>query len=204
MYAFIEGTIEYKAPGELHILAGGIGWQLLCTQATLAGAPAKGEFMRVYTYLSIRQDAMELFGFISAEEKGMFLKLTAITGIGPRTALGILAAMPLSDLTLAIMTGDIAMLSRAPGIGKKTAQRIALELKDKLSAGDLMPGPDGGSRLPHTAQDGAVAEAILALQSLGYTPGEAARAVSAAHQSAPADAPADELLRMALRGMAKG
>ena len=116
MYAFIEGVVEHKTTGELVLSAGGVGYQLLCTQAALSAAPPRGEMMRVYTWLSVRQDAMELFGFVSPEEKSMFLRLTGVTGIGPRTALGILAAMPLSDLTLAIMTGDISMVSRAPGI----------------------------------------------------------------------------------------
>lgn len=203
MYAFIEGTLEYKALGELILAAGGVGYQIQCTQSVLSSAPAKGEFMRVYTWLSVREDAMELFGFKSPEEKRLFLQLNSITGIGPRTALGVLASMPLQDLTLAIMTGDTVMLSRAPGIGKKTAQRIALELKDKLSAGDLS-SDQGMNQFKETMQDGAVSEAILALQSLGYTQSEAARAVSLAHQTAGADEKADVLVRLALRGMSKG
>ena len=203
MYAFIEGTIEYKALGELILAAGGIGYRIQCTQSVLSSAPAKGEFMRVYTWLSVREDAMELFGFQSPEEKRMFLQLNSITGIGPRTALGVLASMPLQDLTLAIMTGDTVMLSRAPGIGKKTAQRIALELKDKLNAGDLSRD-QGLNQVKDSLQEGAVSEAILALQSLGYTQSEAARAVSLAHQSAVADEKADVLVRLALRGMTKG
>lgn len=203
MYAFIEGTVEYKGAGELHILAGGVGYQLLCTQATLASAPPKGEFMRVYTWLSVRQDALELFGFVSPEERGMFLKLNAVSGIGPRTALGVLAALPLKDLTLAIMTGDTAMLSRAPGVGKKTAQRIALELKDKMSAVDL--SFEDGTPIPQQADTGsAISEAILALQALGYTLSEASRAASRAQQEAPENAHADDLVRLALRGMTKG
>ena len=203
MYAFIEGTLEYKALGEIILAAGGVGYQIQCTQSVLSSAPAKGEFMRVYTWLSVREDAMELFGFQSPEEKRMFLQLNSITGIGPRTALGVLASMPLQDLTLAIITGDTVMLSRAPGIGKKTAQRIALELKDKLNAGDLSRD-QGMNQLKDSMQDGAVSEAILALQSLGYTQSEAARAVSLAHQSAGADEKADVLVRLALRGMSKG
>ena len=203
MYAFIEGTLEYKALGELILAAGGVGYQIQCTQSVLSSAPAKGEFMRVYTWLSVREDSMELFGFQSPEEKRMFLQLNSITGIGPRTALGVLASMPLQDLTLAIMTGDTVMLSRAPGIGKKTAQRIALELKDKLNAGDLSRD-QGMKQIKDSMQDGAVSEAILALQSLGYTQSEAARAVSLAHQSAGTDEKADVLVRLALRGMSKG
>ncbi len=203
MYAFIEGTLEYKGPGELVINAGGVGYQLLCTHATLAAAPARGEYMKVYTWLSVRQEAMELFGFVSPDEKNMFLKLTGVSGIGPRTALNVLAAMPLGDLTLAILTGDAVTLSRAPGIGKKTAQRLALELKDKLTAEDLSGG-EALAGLPQQREDSAVAEAILALESLGYTQSEAARAISQVHKELPEGSASGELVRLALRGMAKG
>ena len=204
MYAFIEGIVEHKSSGELVINAGGVGYLLLCSQSTLSAAPPRGEFARIYTHLSVREDAMELFGFSSQEEKAMFLRLTSISGFGPRTALGVLAAMPLSDLTLAILTGDAATLCRAPGIGKKTAQRITLELKDKLSAEDLPAGTQAVSLPSSSGTDSAVGEAILALQSLGYTQSEAARAVSAAHQDAGDRAGADDLVRLALRGMMKG
>ena len=204
MYAFIEGIVEHKSSGELVINAGGVGYLLLCSQSTLSAAPPRGEFARIYTHLSVREDAMELFGFTSQEEKAMFLRLTSISGIGPRTALGVLAAMPLSDLTLAILTGDAATLCRAPGIGKKTAQRITLELKDKLSAEDLPAGTQAVNLPSSSGTDSAVGEAILALQSLGYTQSEAARAVSAAHQDAGDRAGADDLVRLALRGMMKG
>ena len=204
MYAFIEGIVEHKSSGELVINAGGVGYLLLCGQSTLSAVPPRGEFTRIYTHLSVREDAMELFGFTSQEEKAMFLRLTSISGIGPRTALGVLAAMPLPDLTLAILTGDAATLCRAPGIGKKTAQRITLELKDKLSAEDLPAGTQAVSLPGSSGADSAVGEAILALQSLGYTQSEAARAGSAAHQDAGDGAGADDLVRLALRGMMKG
>ncbi len=204
MYAFIEGIVEHKSSGELVINAGGVGYLLLCSQSTLSASPPRGEFTRIYTHLSVREDAMELFGFTSQEEKAMFLRLTSISGIGPRTALGVLAAMPLPELTLAILTGDAATLCRAPGIGKKTAQRITLELKDKLSAEDLPAGTQAVSLPGSSSADSAVGEAILALQSLGYTQSEAARAVSAAHQDAGDGAGADDLVRLALRGMMKG
>lgn len=203
MYAFVEGILEHKGIGELVINAGGVGYQMLCTQSALSAAPARGEFHRVYTWLSVREDAMELFGFASPEERTMFLKLTTVSGIGPRTALGILGAMPLSDLTLALLTGDAVMLSRAPGVGKKTAQRLALELKDKLSATDLSAGEDL-AKVASSPADSAVSEAILALQSLGYSQAEAARAVSAVHKQAADTDRADDLVRLALRGMTKG
>ena len=196
MYAFIEGLVAEKANNELVLNVNGVGYQVLCTQAAMSTAPAKGEFTRVYTWLSVREDAMELFGFESREERAM-------SGIGPRTALNVLNAMPLKDLTLAILTEDVQMLSRAPGIGKKTAQRIALELKDRMSKEDFtggISGLQGGSIAP---QVGAVGEAIQALAALGYSQSEAALAVSRASQAGQ-DLPADELVRQALRSMMKG
>ena len=205
MYAYIEGAVTEKTPATLVIDAGGVGYEILCTASALSSAPARGETMRVYTWLSVREDAMELLGFCSYEEKAMFLRLTGVSGIGPRTALAILGSMPLRDLTMAVMTDDIATLMRAPGIGKKTAQRLVLELKDKLSVGDmdgavLLPGTQSGDSAPQ----GAVSEAILALQSLGYTQNEAARAVSAACKAGAGEERADELVRLALRGIMKG
>ncbi|HHX22228.1 MAG TPA: Holliday junction branch migration protein RuvA [Clostridiales bacterium] len=202
MYAFIEGTVEAKSLTELVVSAGGVGYRILCTTTALSGAPAIGETMRVYTFLNVREDALELFGFLSQEERALFLKLTGVTGIGPRTALGIVGSMPINDLKLAVMTGDIAVLSRAPGVGKKTAQRIALELKDKFAPDELMM--EGGDVPVMTAgSGGSQGEAILALLSLGYTQTEAARAISQVQKEA-GDAPADQLVRLALRSMLKG
>ena len=122
MYAFIEGQVCEKGNGFLVILAAGVGWQLNCSNNTLQTAPALGEKMRCHTVLNVRDDAMELFGFATKEEKQMFLQLTSVSGVGSKTALGLLGAMPLRDLNLAILLGDVAALSRAPGIGKTTAQ----------------------------------------------------------------------------------
>ena len=200
MYAFIEGEVCEKANGSLILLAGGVGWQLNCSNNTLQAAPPVGEKMRCYTYLSVREDAMELFGFATKEEKEMFLQLTAVSGIGPKTALGVLGAMPLRDLNLAILLGDVNALSRAPGIGKKTAQRIALELKDKISQADVSAAavPSQGAAVSSLSSD-AVTEAIEALIALGYSSTEARNAISQIKDQT--DKP-EELIRLALRTMA--
>lgn len=203
MYAFIEGLVDEKTGNELVINVNGVGYQVLCTQAAISSVPPKGEFTRVHTWLSVREDAMELFGFHSREERSMFFSLNSISGIGPRTALNVLNSMPLKDLTLAILTEDVQMLSRAPGIGKKTAQRIALELKDRLSKDDFAGSLSSGAGSPVAAQIGAVGEAVQALTALGYSQSEAALAVSRVHQS-NADLHSDELVRQALRSMMKG
>ena len=148
MIDFIEGTVESKASGELVISAGGVGFLLACSNATLAEAPAKGEKWRCHTVLNVREDAMELFGFATRQERAMFKRLCQVTGVGAKTALGVLSALPLRDLSVAIVTGDVAALSRAPGIGKKTAQRIVLELKDKVEQQDISAASAAGSAAP--------------------------------------------------------
>ena len=199
MIDFIEGTVESKAPGELVICAGGVGFLLMCSNATLAEAPAKGEKWRCYSVLNVREDAMELFGFASRQERAMFKKLCQVTGVGAKTALGVLSALPMRDLSVAIVTGDVTALSRAPGIGKKTAQRIALELKDKVTQADINQ-PTGKTATPTSgAASDNFAEAIEALTALGYSAIEARDALSHVEDK---DAPADELIRLALRAMA--
>lgn len=201
MYAFIEGEVCEKLNGSLVLLASGVGWQLNCSNNTLQAAPPVGEKMRCYTYLSVREDAMELFGFATREEKEMFLQLTSVSGIGPKTALGVLGAMPLRDLNLAILLGDVNALSRAPGIGKKTAQRIALELKDKISQADVSAAaaPSQGAVSAAALNSDAVTEAIEALIALGYSSTEARNAISQIKDQT--DKP-EELIRLALRAMA--
>ncbi|MCR4877347.1 MAG: Holliday junction branch migration protein RuvA [Clostridiales bacterium] len=201
MYAFIEGQVCEKANGCLVLLAAGVGWQLICSNNTLQAAPAQGEVMRCYTVLNVREDAMELYGFATKEEKRMFLQLTSVSGVGAKTALGLLGAMPLRELNLAILLGDVNTLSRAPGIGKKTAQRIALELKEKVTQADVSAQADAGSAnvpvMPGQADH--VMEAIEALTALGYSAAEARGAVSRVKDQSDK---AEELIRLALRSMA--
>ncbi|MGN0778194.1 MAG: Holliday junction branch migration protein RuvA [Aristaeellaceae bacterium] len=197
MYSFIEGQVCEKAGGELVLLAGGVGYSLSCSMNTLQAAPPIGEIMRCYTWLCVREDAMELFGFATREEKQMFLSLTSVSGIGPKSALAILGSMPLRELNLAILLGDVTALSRVPGIGKKTAQRIALELKDKVSQADVNAPDAPTAAIPLTADN--VSEALEALLALGYTATEARNALSGIKDKT---APVDDLIRHALRSMA--
>lgn len=201
MYAFIEGKVCEKSGSTLVLLAGGVGYQLTCSLATLNAAPVTGESMRCHTWLSVREDAMELFGFATKEEKQLFLMLIGVNGVGPRMALALLSTLSPADLRMAIVMEDEKTISRAPGVGKKIAQRIAMELKDKLGQADL-----GGAAASSAASGAAVpvaadnfAQTIAALTSLGYTPAEARDALNRIENK---NAPADELLRLALRNMA--
>ena len=164
MYAFIEGEVCEKVNGGLVLLAAGVGWQLNCSNNTLQAAPPLGEKMRCWTYLSVREDAMELFGFATREEKEMFLQLTSVSGIG-----------------------------------KKTAQRIALELKDKISQADVSAAVPAQSAAAPALSPDAVTEAIEAMIALGYSSTEARNAISQVRDQT--DKP-EELIRLALRAMA--
>ncbi|MBQ8081138.1 MAG: Holliday junction branch migration protein RuvA [Clostridia bacterium] len=200
MIAYLEGVVAQKDQNELVIDVNGVGYLLTCSMTTLANTPPAGERARVFTYMSVREDGVELFGFSSLEEKRMFQRLTSVSGIGPKTAVNILGSMPLRDLTLAIMAGDTTALARAQGIGKKTAQRIALELKEKVDEGDLQALNITGVSMPvHMPKTDAAAEAIEALIALGYTSSEAARAVS---EAAGQSEDTQEIVMLALRGMA--
>ena len=198
MYAYLKGTVADKGQNEVVIDVGGVGYLLSCSMTTLQEIPPVGESMKVHTYLSVREDAMELFGFATKEEKSMFTRLLSVSGIGPKVALSILGSMPLRDLTLAIVTGDITALSRAPGVGKKTSQRLALELKEKVDQSDLDAVPvSGGVYTP--IQEDAATEALAALQALGYTPAEASKAINQVRGQSNSP---NELVRLALRNMA--
>ena len=197
MITFIEGKVAEKNPGELVMMsAGGVGFSLLCSNATLSAAPGKGETWRCYTVMNVREDAIELFGFASRQEREMFRRLCTVTGVGAKTALGVLSALSLRDLSVAIVTGDVTALSRAPGIGKKTAQRIVLELKDKVEQQDVSAP---GAVAPVSAPVGSAQhEAQAALQALGYTSAEAARAVNLVRDQATT---VDQIIMLALRQM---
>lgn len=119
MFAYMSGIVAEKGHNELVIETGGIGYQLICSMNTVQNAGSVGESMRVYTYLNVRQDGLDLFGFESREEREMFLRLTGVSGIGPRTAIAILGSMPLRDLTLAILMGDTTALCRARALAKR-------------------------------------------------------------------------------------
>ena len=129
MIALLEGTIAEKSAGEVILMTGGVGFRLLVSMNTLATLPAAEHRCRLFTHLSVREDALDLYGFATHEERDMFRHLISVTGIGPKIALVLLGSLPLADLRLAILTGDTALLSRAQGVGKKNrpAHRLGAE-----------------------------------------------------------------------------
>lgn len=196
MYAHIEGIVAEKDQDSIVLDAGGVGYLLNVSGATLSVAPAVGEKMKLYCVLNVREDAMELYGFYSREEKRMYERLRSVSGVGSRTALQILSALSVRDLSIALVTGDAAALTRVPGIGKKTAQRLVLELKDKVDDAQLTG--QAAAVAPRVSAGGPEAEAIAALVSLGYSSAEAAKAVA---QVADQTQEADKMIFLALRGL---
>ena len=133
MIAFIEGKVAEKNHGELVINAGGVGFSLLCSNTTIAAAPDGDKTWRCYTVMNVREDAMELFGFATKEEKEMYLKLLSVSGIGPKAEIAILSDLTPNRFALLVASGDSSALTKVKGVGKKSAERIVVDLKDKLA-----------------------------------------------------------------------
>ncbi len=197
MFAHIEGTVAEKNADSIVLDVHGVGFLLTVSGATLAAAPAAGERMKLYTVLNVREDAMELFGFYSREEKRMYERLRGVSGVGSRMAMQVLSGMSLRDLSVALAAGDVHALTRIPGIGKKTAQRLVLELRDKIDETQLT----GASVSPIAASSGPEAEAVSALIALGFTASEAAKAVG---QVAGQTDDANQMIFLALKGSDSG
>ena len=200
MFAHLDGIVADKGPGMLVIDCHGVGYLLSVSGSTLSQAPAVGERMKCYTFLSVREDAMELFGFATKEEKNMFAKLKNVTKVGPKIALSILSTLSVRDLSLALVTGDANTISRAPGVGKKLAAQIILDLKDKVENEELVGSAAAVRPAVSVKGPDVTGEAIEALMALGYQSSEAAAAVAAIN---PMPDKVDEVIRMALKGMVK-
>lgn len=195
MYAYIDGVVAEKTKDAIILEAGGIGYYVLVSGATLSACPAAGQRMKLYTTMNVRQDnSIELMGFYSKDEKTMFARLSGVSGVGPRMAMAILSSMSLRDLSVALVTGDAGALTKVPGVGKKTAQRLVLELKDKVEDSELT----GASVSPRVSNQGPEAEAVAALISLGYASSEAAKAVSMVSDKTDK---ADEMIFLALKSL---
>lgn len=196
MIYYVSGPVTVLEPGLAVIDCGGVGYGCRVTAYTAAQLKLN-QPARLYVTESIREDAHDLYGFISREEQHCYELLTTVNGVGPKAAMSILSAGP-QNFTLAVMTGDEKMLTAAQGIGKKIAQRIILELKDKISGSSVELDFSTGPAISAPAQSGGnVALARAALQELGYSPAEIQTALKGADPSASTE----ELVRHALRAM---
>ena len=195
MFYYVSGQVAHIGPYLAVIDCGGVGYACRTTSYTLSGIK-KGEKAKLFTHLNVREDAMELYGFGTQEELNLFQQLISVTGVGPKAAMAILSAGP-QNFTLAVMTGDEKLLTAAQGVGKKIAQRIILELKDKVGGGDVTLDFSGPAISPVVTDTGAMNLASKALQELGYSAAEVAQALKGADPNASTE----ELVRYALRAM---
>lgn len=200
MFYYLNGTVAHIEPYLAVIDCGGVGYACRTTTYTLASLK-KGEAGKLYTYLNVREDAMELYGFATAEELNLFQQLISVSGVGPKAALSILSASTPANLALSIITGDEKALTCAQGIGKKIAQRVILELKDKLSKGQTIAA--AGGTVPGAAMtiipDNKLSEASAALAVLGYSQSE----INVALKDADLTQPLEQIIRQALKKMVK-
>lgn len=200
MFYYLKGRAAHLAPNLAVIDCGGVGYACATTNYTLSQLK-KGERAKLYTYMNVREDAVDLFGFSSQSELHSFKLLLGVSGVGPKAALAILSTNTPANLAMAVVMGDEKALTAAPGIGKKIAQRIILELKDKLAKEQASFGPDTGGSVPLTVLPNDKAkEAGAALAVLGYSGSE----VAAALKGIDIDTlPLEEIIRQALKRMVK-
>ncbi|MDD6305829.1 MAG: Holliday junction branch migration protein RuvA [Clostridiales bacterium] len=201
MYSYIKGTLTEMEEDALVVEANGVGYHIYTTGQTFRYLPSLGEEIKVYTYLHIREDAMLLFGFLTKDELKVFKLLLGVSGIGPKGALAILSVMTTDDLRFAVLGDDAKAIAKAPGVGAKTAQRLILELKDKLSLEDAFE-----QKLEHVQEaavekaKGAKNEAVQALVALGYSSSEALKALNGIEITEETDV--EDILKQALKNMA--
>lgn len=175
MYNFISGTVADKTQNAIIIENGGIGYEIAVTSGTAFDTEI-GDFIKLYTYLNVKEDAMNLFGFKVKAEKAMFMHLISISGIGPKVALSILGSVDLKELTVCIVSGNSSGLNRIKGVGKKTAERIIIELKDKIVC-DY--SDDEFKTAVPAVNDAKIDEAAMYLMAMGITKAEAVRRINA-------------------------
>lgn len=201
MFYYVDGTVSVLRQGLAVIDCGGVGYACHVSQNTISKLKV-GAKARLLTYLNVREGIFELYGFIDEEEKSCFEMMIGVSGVGPKAALSILSVAPPDRLALSIITGDEKMLTQAPGIGKKIAQRIVLELRDKMSKEQL---ESAGSSAPAVAAESSggvnhTQEAVAALMVLGYTQAEALHAMKGIDA---AGLEADEIIRQCLKKLVK-
>ena len=204
MMAYIRGRFQYAEPeeGTAVLEAGGIGYQIYLSGRDLQLLPMAGEEVRLYTYLQVREDAFVLYGFFTREDRKLFGQLLGVSGIGPKGALGILSALSADDLRFAVLADDAKTIAKAPGIGLKTAKKLILELRDKLSLEEAFEAKMAGERMeeqtaPAAGLTEARNEAVEALTALGYSAADALKAVRQVEMADGMDV--EDILKAALK-----
>nr|WP_177295915.1 Holliday junction branch migration protein RuvA [uncultured Blautia sp.] len=203
MISFIRGRVADSTENSVIVETAGIGYEIFMTGTAIEKAVRSEGEIKIHTYFHVREDAMQLFGFLSRDDLHMFRLLLGVNGIGPKAALGVLAGLTADELSFAVLSDDVKTISRAPGIGKKTAQKLILELKDKLKLEEAFE-----KKLVHQQEENVTAgenildgsrEAVEALVALGYSGTDALRAVRKVTEAAPDDV--EGILKEALKNL---
>lgn len=201
MIAFVKGQIENISEENVVVDVGNIGINIKISARTSSLLPGIGRQVKLFTYTLVREDTFQLYGFLTQDDLNIFKKLITVNGIGPKGGLTILSVMNADDLRFAVLSGDAAAIARAPGVGKKTAERVILDLKDKISLEDTLIHKEmqmpGKNDLP--SGDVALNEAVEALIALGYSSSDALRAVKSVEGGDAMDV--EELLKLALKNI---
>ena len=202
MIAFLTGRLAFKAPTHLTLDVQGVGYEVFIPLSTYYALPGLDEVTALNIHTHLREDAIQLFGFLSQSEKEAFLLLTTVSGIGPKLGLSVLSSLSITDLVSAIQMDDVEKLATVPGIGKKSAGRIALELKDKV--GKIQPGVAAVSAPGRQDPEGPYDDALSALINLGYRPQDAKEALKRAANTAASPLALKDLIREGLKELARG
>lgn len=194
----VKGILSEVEPYHIVVVCGGVGFSIRTSMTTISGLPKAGEEVTIYTYMSVREDAIDLYGFVQKSELDIFKLLISVSGVGPKAAISILSSLTPEKLSLCIASGDMKAL-KVPGVGPKTAQRILLELKDKVSSEQVADGAVGGGSLSDAAaKTGNAAEAISALEVLGYSRAEATKVIS----RLDSETSVEEMIKYGLKALA--
>ena len=198
MIGRLKGLLVYKAPPQLMVDVGGVGYELSAPMSTFYDLPDVGREVVLFTHYAVKEDGVALYGFLTEAERRLFREVQKVTGVGAKIALSVLSGASVDDFARLVQAGDITALTRLPGVGKKTAERMVVELRDR--AADFAGGAAviAGKGMPIPADP--MSEASVALQQLGYKPAEVHRMLK---QGAPGDS-AEEIIRKALKSMLRG
>jgi Holliday junction DNA helicase RuvA len=202
MIASLTGRLAFKAPTYLILDVQGVGYEVFIPLSTYYGLPNLSDSISLSVHTHVREDAIQLFGFLTSQEKDAFVLLTGVSGVGPKLGLSVLSALPVADLVSAIQSGDVEKLTTVPGIGNKSASRLVLELKDKV--GKLHLGLAPASDSPRQGQDAIFDDALSALVNLGYRQQDAKEALKQVKKSNAESIVLKDMIRESLKELARG
>ena len=202
MIGRIRGTLIEKSAPDIQVEVNGIAYELQLPMTSLFKLPQVGEEVTLHTHFVVREDAQQLFAFCDSKDKTLFRTLIKVNGVGPKMALGILSSVESDELVSMVLNNDVSALVAMPGVGKKTAERLIIELRDRLKDLSAGSGAEQGGGSAGQGVKAAAIEAETALISLGYKPPQAARAIAAAQKAQPESVSSEELIRLALKSLA--